>query len=81
MRALRVFQLGDPVDVLQVASVPSPEPGPSQVRIRVAAAALNFADDLVCRGRYQVKQFLGEGGKKKVYLATTPCWTGTLPLP
>jgi len=58
MRALQVFQLGDPVDVLQVASVPSPEPGPSQVRIRVAAAALNFADDLVCRGRYQVKPAL-----------------------
>ena len=31
-------------------------------------------------GRYQVKFFLGEGGKKKVYLATTPPWTGMLPL-
>ena len=56
MRALRVHQTGDPSDVLQLdASVSLPTPGPGQVRIRVAAAALNFADDLICRGRYQEK--------------------------
>ena len=32
----------------------------------------SFAD-----GRYQVQRFLGEGGKKKVYLPTTSCWTET----
>ena len=55
MRALRVHQLGDPADVLRLEDTAVPEPGPEQVRIRVAAAALNFADDLVCRGRYQEK--------------------------
>jgi len=55
MRALRVHELGDPADVLRVEETESPEPGPLQVRIRVAAAALNFADDLVCKGRYQEK--------------------------
>jgi NADPH2:quinone reductase len=55
MRALRVHELGDPADVLRVEETESPEPGPLQVRIRVAAAALNFADDLVCKGHYQEK--------------------------
>ena len=55
MRALRVHELGDPADVLRVEETGSPEPGPLQVRIRVAAAALNFADDLVCKGHYQEK--------------------------
>ena len=55
MRALRVHELGDPADVLRVEETESPQPGPLQVRIRVAAAALNFADDLVCKGHYQEK--------------------------
>ena len=53
MRALRVHQLGDPALVLQMEEVETPKPGPDQVRIRVSAAALNFADDLLCRGKYQ----------------------------
>jgi NADPH2:quinone reductase len=53
VRALRVHQLGDPASVLQIEEVETPEPGPGQVRIRVSAAALNFADDLLCRGKYQ----------------------------
>jgi len=55
MRALRVHELGDPEDVLAEQDVEVPLPGPGQVRIRVAAAALNFADDLLCRGKYQVR--------------------------
>ena len=55
MRALRVHELGDPSRVLRVEEIDSPKPDDQQVLIRVAAAALNFADDLVCRGRYQEK--------------------------
>ena len=55
MRALRVHQLGKAEDVLQEEEVAAPLPGPGQVRVRVAAAALNFADDLLCRGKYQVR--------------------------
>ena len=55
MRAWRVHEIGEPADVLRLGEAPVPEPGPGQVRIRIVAAALNFADDLVCRGRYQVK--------------------------
>lgn len=45
---------GDPADVLQVATVPEPRPAPGEVVIRVGSAGLNFADILICQGRYQV---------------------------
>jgi NADPH2:quinone reductase len=54
MRAWQVTRLGEPEEALELREVASPEPGPGQVRIRVAAAALNFADTLLCRGRYQL---------------------------
>lgn len=45
------------VDGLRLQDWPDPGvPGPAQVRIRVAAAGLNFADLLVTAGKYQVKQ-------------------------
>ena len=54
-----MHQIGDPAEVLQLDSqVAIPEPGAHQVRIRVDAAALNFADDLICRGKYQEKPSL-----------------------
>ena len=55
MRAWRVHELGEPATALVLGDVPLPEPGAQQVRVRVAAAALNFSDDLLCRGRYQLR--------------------------
>jgi NADPH2:quinone reductase len=55
VRALQVHELGEPSDVLQLVDVPIPEPGRGSVRLRVAAASLNFPDLLMCRGEYQVK--------------------------
>jgi NADPH2:quinone reductase len=55
MRAWQAKSWGAPAEVLELVEVPVPEPGPGQVRIRVSVAALNWSDDLVCRGRYQVK--------------------------
>ncbi|MFL6078118.1 MAG: NADPH:quinone oxidoreductase family protein [Mycobacteriales bacterium] len=56
MRALRVHELGEPEDVLVLDDdVPDLEPGPEQLVVAVRAAALNFADVLLCRGGYQVK--------------------------
>lgn len=55
MRAWRVSLVGAPADVLEFGEAPVPAPGEGQVRIRVTVSALNFADDLVCRGRYQIK--------------------------
>jgi NADPH2:quinone reductase len=55
VQAWRVHKLGEPVEVLTLEDVPSPDPGPGEVRIDVAAASLNFPDVLLCRGEYQVK--------------------------
>ena len=53
MRAWRVPRYGPFDEVLEVADVPSPEPGEGQTRVRVEAAALNFADILYVAGEYQ----------------------------
>jgi NADPH:quinone reductase len=50
-----VHELGEPRDVLRLAEVPDPEPGPGQVLVRVRGAAANFPDVLMCRGGYQVR--------------------------
>jgi NADPH2:quinone reductase len=55
MKALRVHELGEPQDVLQIEDVEMPDPPPGGVRIRVHAASLNFPDVLMTRGEYQVK--------------------------
>lgn len=49
MRAVRVHEHGD-FDVLRLEEVPVPEPGPGEVRLRVAWAALNHLDTWVRRG-------------------------------
>ena len=53
MRAVVHPEPGSP-DVLQVQDVPRPEPGPGQVRIRVASSGINRADLLQRMGRYPV---------------------------
>jgi len=55
MRAWQVRELGEPRDVLTLAEVPDPEPGPGQLLVRVLGAAANFPDVLMCRGGYQVR--------------------------
>jgi len=41
------------IDGLRLDEVAVPEPGPGEVRVRVAAAGVNFADTLIIKGRYQ----------------------------
>jgi NADPH:quinone reductase len=55
VKAWRVHQLGEPQDVLRLEDVPDPEPDAGQLLVRVAAAAVNFPDVLMCRGQYQVR--------------------------
>ncbi|WP_040786361.1 NADPH:quinone oxidoreductase family protein [Nocardia pneumoniae] len=55
MKAWRVHELGEPSAVLRLEDVERPEPGPRQLLVRVAGAAANFPDVLMCRGLYQVK--------------------------
>jgi NADPH2:quinone reductase len=56
MKAFRFDQPGGP-EVLRFEDVPSPEPGPGELRVRHTAVALNFRDILVRRGQHAVKAF------------------------
>jgi synaptic vesicle membrane protein VAT-1 len=51
MRQVWIPRTGGP-EVLEVREAPDPEPGVGQVRIRVAAAGLNFADTMARIGLY-----------------------------
>ncbi|TPX03773.1 NADPH:quinone oxidoreductase family protein, partial [Schumannella luteola] len=54
-RAWQATGYGEPGEVLALVERDVPDPGPGEIRIRVAAIALNFPDVLLCRGRYQVR--------------------------
>ena len=54
MKAMLCMAFGDESN-LKLGVVPSPVPGPNQVRIAVKAAGMNFADTLFISGAYQVK--------------------------
>lgn len=53
MRAAVCRRYGPP-EVVNVEEWPDPQVGPGQVRVRVAAAAVNFPDALLVADRYQV---------------------------
>lgn len=53
MKTIRVEQTGGP-EVMRIAEVPLPEPSAGQVRIRVAAAGINFIDCYRRAGHYAV---------------------------
>jgi NADPH2:quinone reductase len=55
VKAWQVSRLGEPADVLDLAEVANPQPGPGQLLVRVLATAANFPDALMCRGQYQIK--------------------------
>jgi NADPH:quinone reductase len=55
VKAWQVTEHGEPEQVLELADIPRPAPGPGQILVRVLAAAANFPDVMLCRGTYQVK--------------------------
>jgi len=55
VKAWRVFELGEPRNVMSLDEVPVPQPDAGQLLVRVLGAAANFPDVLMCRGLYQVK--------------------------
>ena len=55
MYAWQATTLGEPEQALSLTDVPTPEPGPGQVLVRVLATALNFPDVMLCRGQYQIR--------------------------
>ncbi len=54
MKALLSKLAGGP-DTLVVEDVPDPQPGPGEVRIKVAACGINFPDTLIIEDKYQVR--------------------------
>lgn len=52
MRSLIFHRFGDPSEVLTLEEVPTPEPGPGQVRVRLGARSINPSDVLTVRGQY-----------------------------
>ena len=54
MRAVLGHSLSD-LGAYQLSTLPTPVPGPQEVRVRVLAASLGYADGLIATGRYQVK--------------------------
>lgn len=52
MRTLRFHEYGEAADVLRVEDAEPPRPGPSQIRVAVAACGLNPADWALCEGLY-----------------------------
>jgi len=54
MRAVRCHEFGSP-DILRLDEFASPTLQSDQVRIRVHAAGINFADTLMVAGKYQIK--------------------------
>ncbi len=54
MRAVQCTQWGGP-ELLKVVDVDLPDPGPGQVRIKVAAAGVNFPDLLIIQNKYQMQ--------------------------
>ena len=54
MRSVVCESYGPP-SMLKEVDVPTPEPGPRQVLVRVAATGIGFVDGLLIQGLYQVK--------------------------
>ncbi len=54
MKAVLCKSLDGP-GALEIGDLPQAEPGPGEVSIRVSAAALNFFDTLIVRGKYQTR--------------------------
>jgi NADPH2:quinone reductase len=62
MKAIQIQQTGGP-EVLQLAELPIPEPGPGQVLIRVEAIGVNFIEIYFRRGVYKASLPLVPGSE------------------
>ncbi|HEU4463627.1 MAG TPA: quinone oxidoreductase [Gemmatimonadota bacterium] len=63
MRAVRFHRTGGP-EVLVLDDVPRPEPGPGQIRVRVARAGVNFVDTYLRTGAYDPGELPATAGKE-----------------
>lgn len=54
MKAIQVHKFGDP-EVLEIHELPTPNPGPGQILVRVKAAGVNPYDTYMRNGTYAIK--------------------------
>ena len=54
MQIVRIHQQGGP-EVLRLEDIPTPEPGPGQARVRIAATGVNFVEIYQRTGQYSVE--------------------------
>ena len=52
MQALRFHSCGDPAQVLRLEDIPTPQPGPGEVLVRMLAAPVNPSDRMFIAGTY-----------------------------
>jgi NADPH2:quinone reductase len=50
---MRAYQISGPGKPAKFAEIDTPAPGPGEIRVRIAACGLNFADLLMLAGKYQ----------------------------
>ena len=62
MQAIRVSATGGP-DALQLEDIPTPDPGPGQIRIKVEAAGVNFIEIYQRKGQYKLPLPFTPGGE------------------
>ncbi|MEY2461443.1 MAG: hypothetical protein QOG30_3273 [Acidimicrobiaceae bacterium] len=55
MRALQLSGFGEPADVVEIADIPSADPGPGQLAVAIEAATINPSDLMLIRGIYGVR--------------------------
>lgn len=68
MKALCFEQYGEPLDVLALRELPTPEPGPGEARVRMLLRPMNPSDLFQVRGKYGrlPKSFPATGGLEGV---------------
>lgn len=73
MKAIRIYEYGGP-EVLQLEELPTPEPGPGQALVEVAAVGVNFVDIYNRMGWYKLPLLPsgigGEGAGRVVSVAS-----------
>jgi NADPH2:quinone reductase len=77
MRAIQIVEFGGP-EVLKLVDLPTPEPGPAEVLIRVSRAGVNFADTHTRTNSYVRKATLPliPGGEVAGVVVSAPAGSG-----
>jgi NADPH2:quinone reductase len=77
MKAWRLHEYGQPLDVLQLDTVPIPEPDPGELRVRVQAIPLNLNDlERITGGNMMVRPELPYSPGMEVMGIVDACGTG-----